>query len=172
MWVHSHSFSPGHAGVLDCLAAVSTHSNRLPGQVEPETAPSGVVSALGVDDNGRPQVSLGAMSPDLRCQTCGHPITFHGSGKSRCRALGCECRKWRGPTLLASTTISLSAAATQIERSPSFVKKHAESLGGKLITLSDLGPSRSRKKVWRFYPDKLSVKYPRLMRRLEREGGR
>lgn len=37
-----------------------------------------------------------------RCGTgrktgCAHPISFHGGGKTHCKALGCTCKKWVMP---------------------------------------------------------------------------
>ena len=29
-----------------------------------------------------------------QCFDCGHPISFHGNGTSKCRAMGCDCSSW------------------------------------------------------------------------------
>ncbi len=29
-----------------------------------------------------------------KCSKCKHPISFHGSGTTACRALGCQCAKY------------------------------------------------------------------------------
>lgn len=32
-----------------------------------------------------------------KCGDCSHPISFHGGGQSRCKALGCHCQTWVAP---------------------------------------------------------------------------
>lgn len=110
------------------------------------------------------------MQPE--CETCGHPITFHGSGKSRCKALACLCTQWKGPTLIAATTISLTEAASRIGKSSKFVKEHAKALGGKEVLKREVVGGTSRAKVWRFPPAKLDERYPRLQARLDRKAAR
>lgn len=32
-----------------------------------------------------------------QCGSCRHSISFHGSGTTKCRALGCHCEVWVEP---------------------------------------------------------------------------
>jgi hypothetical protein len=101
------------------------------------------------------------------CCACGHPITFHGSGETHCKAIGCNCQKWDGPPLLAITTISVAEAAAHTDRSQDFVRKHAQALGGVEIEHAKLGIKRKGSSM-RFRLTVLDRKLPVLDRKLAR----
>ena len=107
------------------------------------------------------------MAP-LRCETCGHPWTFHGSGKTPCQATGCECRAWKGKTLLAHTTITVPEAARHTGRSQTFIREHAKALGGVEVPLKDLGIRRNNGTMLRFKVATIDRKLPILERKLAR----
>lgn len=77
-------------------------------------------------------------SEQPQCEDCGHVLSFHGSGKTRCRALGCGCQSYIGVSLLATQTMSVADVAESIERSESWVRAHAEELGGEQVPNAEL----------------------------------
>ena len=36
---------------------------------------------------------------------CAHPISFHGGGATKCKALGCSCKKWVKPLKSADDAV-------------------------------------------------------------------
>lgn len=90
------------------------------------------------------------------CEVCGHPISFHGSGGSPCKALGCACSAYKGVTLLGAQTVSMTEAAEILGRSFHWVKTHAEELGGFEVPESALRTgSKSKKTSVRFHRDRI-----------------
>lgn len=90
------------------------------------------------------------------CEVCKHPISFHGSGGTPCRALGCTCTSYKGASLLASQTVNTSEAAEMLGRSFHWVKTHADELGGIEVPEKDLRiGSKSTKRSVRFYRDRI-----------------
>jgi len=47
-----------------------------------------------------------------QCDACSHSRSFHGGGKTRCRALGCRCDSWANTEEETVTTDSQFFAAT------------------------------------------------------------
>lgn len=60
-----------------------------------------------------------------RCAECSHARSFHGGlSHGECKAIGCDCLEWVEPRF------STSEVAEAIGRSETYVKDHAEDLGG------------------------------------------
>jgi hypothetical protein len=100
-----------------------------------------------------------------RCHSCGHPWTLHGSGKTRCKATGCSCPEWSGPTLMAVKTVSVADAAEHTGKTELFLRRHAKALGGLKVSRKDLGLGGGSSML-RFEISKLDDKLPRLERKL------
>lgn len=72
-----------------------------------------------------------------RCEGCKHPLSFHGGGKTKCRALGCRCLRWTGSKLSAEdqawvkASVDVVRKAKLLKRSETYVKQHAIELGGR-----------------------------------------
>ena len=65
------------------------------------------------------------------CLSCHHPISFHGGGQTRCRALGCDCEAWLDAAQAEEThTLTSAEVAAILGRGRTWVKDHAEMLGG------------------------------------------
>lgn len=80
-----------------------------------------------------------------QCAGCSHPISFHGVDFERCRALGCSCPGYTGDTYLAVSTLSVEEVAERLGRSPSWVRRNAEDLGGQWFLRDDLVVQRDSK---------------------------
>jgi excisionase family DNA binding protein len=59
------------------------------------------------------------------CKTCKHSISFHGSGETACRALGCRCNAYKGE----QTHCSTAEVAKILGKSTTWVQRHADELG-------------------------------------------
>lgn len=59
------------------------------------------------------------------CKACKHSISFHGSGDTACRALGCQCVRYKGEQTLLTT----AETAQALGKSQWWVREHAEELG-------------------------------------------
>jgi hypothetical protein len=78
------------------------------------------------------------------CKTCRHPYSFHASGP--CRALACECKAWKGTDPRMIGTIGVKDVADLTGRSETWIKEHAEEIGGEKVS-----------NQWRFRRNKLRV---------------
>jgi hypothetical protein len=94
------------------------------------------------------------------CEECGHSISFHGSGKTYCGALGCVCNAYVGLSYLGAASISLESAARILDMSPGTLRNRAADYGGVKVKNTDLfigyKPRGRTKEVWRFHPQALA----------------
>ena len=69
------------------------------------------------------------------CAECGHPVTFHGMELcGACRATGCGCAAYSGPSPSSNRTMSATEVAEETGATARWVRDRAADLGGFVVS--------------------------------------